>query len=109
MTQATGVNSDVEKMQLKEMIADFMNTPEMIRRTRLMVNGPGATKNQRLNINMDEVRQFHPRLANFITNDPLAAIKTFQDQLAQNVKNLDEDHMNQKINGGQGNEKTATR
>lgn len=89
------------------MIADFMNTPEMIRRIRQMINGPGAAKNQRLNINIDEVRAFHPRLANHINNDPLTAINTFQQQLALNVKNLNEDPLNQKMNGGQSNEKTA--
>jgi hypothetical protein len=35
------VNRDVEKLHLKELVADFMNTNEMVRRIRNMINGTG--------------------------------------------------------------------
>lgn len=47
------------------------------------------------------MRAFHPRLANFVVNDPLTAVSMFEEQLNQSVKSLsDESH-------SKGNEKTA--
>jgi hypothetical protein len=37
---------------------------------------------------MDELRQFNPRLAQFVLRKPLEAIKMFQDQLNQTVKGM---------------------
>jgi len=55
-----------------------------------MINS-SVNKNPRFNVNNDELRQFNPRLSSFITKDPLAAIKMFQDQLNNTIKGLGED------------------
>jgi hypothetical protein len=36
------------------------------------------------------VRQFNPRLANFIRQNPIKAIHNFEDQLNKNMKDLSE-------------------
>ena len=48
---------------------------------------------------MDDLRQYNPKLAQFVTKDPLSAIKMFQDQLNQTIKGMQED------NGKMNNEK----
>jgi hypothetical protein len=40
-----------------------------------MLGGRGA----RFNVNLDELRQFNPRLANFVVKHPIDAIKMFED------------------------------
>lgn len=53
-----------------------MNQNEINKRVRNLVN-QGNSKNVRFNINMDELRQFNPRLAGYVVSDPLSAIKMF--------------------------------
>lgn len=60
------------------MVADYMNMNDINKRVRNLVNQNNA-KNVRFNVNMDELRQFNPRLASFVVSDPLKAIKMFQD------------------------------
>jgi len=62
-------------------------------------------RSNRLNINMDELRTFNPRLAQFVLRKPLEAIKMFQDQLNQTVKGMQDDATHGK--GGMNSEKTA--
>jgi DNA replication licensing factor MCM3 len=50
-----------------------------------------SKNNTRLNINMDELRQFNARLAQFVVKDPIKAVKMFQDTLNANIKNLKEE------------------
>jgi len=73
------VTSERDKLELKEMVADFMNHNETSKRIRNLVNQ--NSKNVRFNINMDDLRQVNPRLAGFVVSDPLNAIRMFQDQL----------------------------
>ena len=58
------------------MVADYMNHNEINKRVRNLVNQTNS-KNVRFNINMDELRDFNPRLANYVSQDPLSAIKMF--------------------------------
>jgi len=46
----------------------------------------------RLNIDIDEVRKFNPRLSNYIKANPIEAIKIFEDQLNQTVRGMQEDN-----------------
>jgi DNA replicative helicase MCM subunit Mcm2 (Cdc46/Mcm family) len=57
-------------------------------------------RGNRLTVNMDELRQFNPRLAQFVLRDPLNAIKTFQDQLNQTIKGMQDDATSGKAAGG---------
>lgn len=49
-------------------------------------------KGQRLSVNIDEVRQFAPKLSSYITKNPIEAIKMFEDSLNQTVKGFVEDN-----------------
>ncbi len=80
------IQSDAEKLQLQEMIQDFLNHQESQKKIRALLG-----KGNRLTVNMDELRTFNPRLANYVLRDPLAAIKMFQDQLNQTIKGMQDD------------------
>ena len=57
-------------------------------------------RGNRLNINIDEVRTFNPRLANYIVKNPIQAIRHFEGTLNDSVKEI-------KDNSGKGgSEKT---
>lgn len=68
------ISSDANKLQLQEMIQDFLNHQDSQRKIRGLFG-----KGNRLTVNMDELRAFNPRLAAFVLKDPLSAIKMFQD------------------------------
>lgn len=57
---------------------------------RTLVNSSNQ-KNPRFNVNIDELRKFNPRLAQFVIKDPLAALKMFQDTLGENIKGMKEE------------------
>lgn len=42
-------------------------------------------RQQRLNINIDDVRQYNPSLAAMVLQDPVEMIKLFQEQLNQSI------------------------
>ena len=94
------VSSDIEKLQLQEMVQDFLNHQESQKKIRGIIG-----RQNRLNVNMDELRQFNPRLAHFVLKDPLSGIKMFQDQLNQTIKGMQDDSTGGK--GGVNNEKLA--
>ena len=66
------VSSDVEKMQMQEMVQDYLNHQDSQKKIRGMIG-----RNNRLNVNMDELRAYNPRLAQFVLRKPLEAIKMF--------------------------------
>jgi hypothetical protein len=66
------ISSDAEKLQLQEMVQDFLNHQESQKKIRGIIG-----RSNRLTVNMDELRQFNPRLSQFVTRDPLTAIKMF--------------------------------
>ncbi len=92
------MQSDAEKLQMQEMVQDFLNHQDSQKKIRGIIG-----KGNRLTVNMDELRQHNPRLAQFVLRDPLFAIKMFQDQLNQTIKGMQEDATNGKVN----NEKMA--
>lgn len=92
------INTDAEKLYLQEAAQDFLNSEDMLKRIRTLI-GRGS----RLNLNIDELRQFNPKLANYILKNPIQAIKMFEDHLNSQIKTLKEDGMNSKA----GNEKQA--
>jgi hypothetical protein len=54
------------------MVQDFLNHQESQKKIRGIIG-----RSNRLTVNMDELRQFNPRLSQFVTRDPLTAIKMF--------------------------------
>ncbi len=93
------LSNDAERLQMQEMVQDFLNHQESQKKIRGIIG-----KSNRLTINMDELRSFNPRLANFVLRDPLGAIKAFQDQLNQTIKGMADDATNGK---GGNSEKMA--
>jgi DNA replicative helicase MCM subunit Mcm2 (Cdc46/Mcm family) len=71
---------------MQEAANEFMNLPESRERIRGLI-GRGT----RFNLNIDEIRQFNPKLSNFISKKPIEAIKIFEDQLNVTLKGLQED------------------
>lgn len=58
-------------------------------------------RGQRLNVNIDEIRQFNPKLSQYIAKKPIEAIKMFEDELNLTVRGMQED------SGKQNSEKLA--
>ena len=86
MTQnnsASNGNADQEKLRFQESAQEFLNGNEVNKRIRGIIG-----RQNRFNINMDELRQYNPQLASFVIKDPIAALKMFQDQLNQTIKGM---------------------
>lgn len=78
----SGANNHSE-IDMVNAIREFMDLNETKKRiTNLMGRG------SRLNVNIDEIRNFNPRLANFITRNPIASIKAFEDELNSRLRDL---------------------
>ena len=58
-------------------------------------------KQNRFDVNIDELRQFNPKLANYVLKQPIEAIKMFEDSLNSTVRGLKEN------DGKLNNEKMA--
>jgi DNA replicative helicase MCM subunit Mcm2 (Cdc46/Mcm family) len=74
-------------------VQEFLNNEESNKKIRAII-GRGS----RLNINIDEIREFNPALAKYILKSPIEAIKIFEDQLNSKIRNLSED--SGKMEGG---------
>ena len=77
-------NSDVEKLQYQEMVQDYLNHQSTTKDIKNMM----TTKGKRLTINIDNLRQFNPRLATFVIKHPIDAIKMFEDQLNTTIRGM---------------------
>ena len=58
-----------------------MNLPESQDRIRNLIG-----RGQRLNVDIDEVRNHSPKLARYMQKKPIDAIKMFEDNLNESVK-----------------------
>lgn len=68
------ISPDQEKLEMQQLVSDYLNNQEWLKLVRNIIN-----KTNRLNINMDDLRKYNPKLAQYVTKDPLSAIKMFQD------------------------------
>lgn len=89
VSHGPAIGKDAERLQYQEMAQDFMNQAEMMQKMRHMTTS--SQKTPRLNVSVDEVRRFNPRLSDFIVKDPLGALKMFQDHLNQAMKSMRDD------------------
>ena len=90
------INPDLQRQQFAEIAQEFLNNSEINKRIRGIIG-----RNNRFNINIDELRQFNPLLANHVIKNPIEAIKIFEDQLNNTIRGLQED------GGKMGSEKMA--
>ena len=63
-----------------------MNLTENQKRIRNMLG-----RGNRLDVDIDEVRKYNPRLSNYIKNSPIEAIKIFEEQLNTTVRGMQDD------------------
>lgn len=80
------MSGDKARLDLQELVQDYLNQNEITKRIKNIIG-----KSNRFSVNMDELRSANPRLAKFVIQDPIQAIKMFQDQLNQTIKNFDSD------------------
>ncbi|CDW73635.1 mcm2 3 5 family protein [Stylonychia lemnae] len=78
-------STDQMRMQMQDVIIEYLNQNEVTKRIKNTIG-----RQQRFNVNLDELRQFNPKLANFVVRDPIQAIKLFQDQLNQSIKGMND-------------------
>ena len=72
---------------MREIAGEFLSQTENQKRIREMIG-----RGQRLNINIDEVRSFNPRLSQYITKNPIEAVNLFEKELNSTVKGMQEDN-----------------
>jgi DNA replicative helicase MCM subunit Mcm2 (Cdc46/Mcm family) len=77
------LSSDQLKFQMQEAATEFMGINENEKRIKNMMG-----RSNRLSVDIDEVRKFNPRLANYIKNRPIEGIKIFEDLLNTKVRNF---------------------
>jgi len=80
-------SSAMAKEQMKGMVADYLNKREV----KKQINNISATPGTRLNVNLDELRQFNTQLANYVTKHPVDAVSMFENQLDQKIKDIKDD------------------
>lgn len=50
----------------------------------------------RLNLDIDEIRSFDPRLSRYIVKHPIEAIRMFEDELNQSIRALEQEEKSEK-------------
>ena len=66
---------------------EFLDQSENKKRIRDIIG-----RGQRLNVKIDEVRTFDPKLSQYITKNPIEGISMFEKELNNIVKGMQEDH-----------------
>ena len=70
-------SSSMAKEAMKGFVADYLNKREV----KKQVNGLIAMPGNRLNVSLDELRQFDSRLAEYVLKHPVDAVSMFENQL----------------------------
>ena len=82
-------NADRDKLDMMDKVNEFMNNTEIKKRIK-QLQGHGT----RLNLDIDEIRSFDPRLSKYIIKNPIEAIKMFEDELNQSIRSLEQEDKN---------------
>lgn len=72
---------------MKSAAAEYMSKREQQKRVQTMIGKQGS----RLEVNLDDLRQFSPELAKYVTKNPIEAINMFEGQLDRSVQDLKDD------------------
>lgn len=72
---------------MKSIAADYMTNRDRQKQIQTMI-GKGQN---RMDINIDTIRQFSPELAKYIVKNPIEAINMFESQLDRSVQDLKDD------------------
>lgn len=84
---------------MKSLVGDYMSSRE----NQKQIAGLVQKSKNRLDINLDDLRNFSPDLAKYVTKNPIEAINMFEQQLDRSVQDLKDENRK-----GVNNEKTAT-
>ena len=90
-------SADQQRAEYREVVQQFLKKTENQKRIKEMI----GNRQKRLNVNIDEVRQFKPDLAGFIVRSPIEAIQMFEDLLNLEITDA-------QGNAGQQSEKQQT-
>lgn len=74
------------KSAMLQAAEEFMAVNENQKRVRNLIG-----RSNRLSVDIDELRKFNPRLANYIKQNPIQGIKIFEDILNRTVRGFQED------------------
>jgi DNA replication licensing factor MCM3 len=76
---------------MMDKVNEFMNNTEIKKRIKQL-----AGRGTRLNLDIDEIRNYDPRLSKYIVKNPIEAIKMFEDELNQAIRALEQEEKNEK-------------
>ena len=79
--------SEIAKDQIKAHIADYLNRREV----RKEVNNLISNEDNRLKINIDDLRGASDELAKYVLKHPVEAVSMFESQLDQKIKDINDD------------------
>ena len=68
------------KEAMKGLVADYLNKREVKKQINLLMTD-NKQSGPRLNVSIDELRQFEPKLANYVLKHPIDAVSMFENQL----------------------------
>ena len=88
----SSLNADQQKLQMQEEVMEFMDKTELKKRMKQLKDC-----GTRLNVDIDEVRSFSRRLSQFITKNPIEAIRMFEDQLNQEIRGMEQEDKSEKV------------
>jgi DNA replicative helicase MCM subunit Mcm2 (Cdc46/Mcm family) len=66
---------------MKSAAAEYMSKREQQKKIQNLIGKQGS----RLEVNLDDLRQFSPDLAKYVTKNPIEAINMFESQLERSV------------------------
>lgn len=89
----------LHKERMKSLVGDYMSS----RDNQKQIAGLVSKAKNRFDINLDDLRNFNPDLAKYVTKNPIEAINMFEQQLDRSVQDLKDENRK-----GGNSEKTAT-
>ena len=71
----------LHKERMKSLVGDYMSSRE----NQKQISGLVSKAKNRLDINLDDLRNFNPDLAKYVTKNPIEAINMFEQQIDRSV------------------------
>lgn len=74
MSNPIGGMKQVDREQMEQLAVEFLHQTSNDKKLKGLVG-----KQSRINIHLDEIRNFNPKLADYVLRHPIEAIKIFED------------------------------
>lgn len=101
------LKQDSNFSELESLMTQYLVNSQL---TELVKDAIDTQGKNRVNINLDDLRRYNPKLASFIQKRPTQAISMFEQKLNQLIKEMnDQEPRNEKMMAAQGSNSFPTR